>query len=327
MNRRGVALLIALVFIAAMLSFAALFFARTNRALERVAARDAAIQINSILFHLSNSVLGELVKTAKSEAGAICALAEDKNDCENEALFEIYKIFYALPLAFKTGGAYVNVNCSPSGTKLNINALKTPDGVDETKRDSPIFRVRDRVDRFLRDRYGLYASWQFFELLDFVFDTSGEKNAYLQNDKRLNVAKPYMERGRIGSLRRLREIAEDYAALSRDEAALNIPWDRFFEFDSPNAALDYNYMEQASCEIVFYDMPNACDRSDERTSQNDLIARYGDANQTINDFSVKFDFNPMLSCKINYSSGKQTFGYAFYYDVENRKLSGFRILD
>ncbi|MDR1452206.1 MAG: hypothetical protein LBI57_07775 [Helicobacteraceae bacterium] len=327
MNRRAVALLIALVFIAAMLGFAALFFQRTNRAFARVAQRDAAIQTNSILFHLSNSVLGELVQAAKSEANAICALAEDKNDCREKALIEIYKVFYSLPLAFETGGAYTNVKCSPAGLKLNINSLKIPDGIDDNNRNQPVFRIRDRVDRFLRDRYGLYASWQLFELMDFVFDANGTKNVYLGKDTRLNVAKPNMERGRIGSLQKLRAIAEDYVALAKDESVFAIPWDQFFEFESPVAALDYNYMDQKACELAFYDTPGACDRRDEWTYEADLIARFSDANQTINDFSVKFGFNPSMSCRVNYTSGANVFGYAFYYDANSRKLSGFRVID
>ncbi|MDR2033719.1 MAG: hypothetical protein LBP89_03710 [Helicobacteraceae bacterium] len=328
MKRRAVALLITLVFIAAALGFAALFFTRTNRAVERVVASESTLEINALLYYLAHSAIKELVKTAKRQAVAICAIAENKKSCQEKVMIEIYDIFYSLPLAFQIGKNYVNIRCSPSGTKPNINLLKIPDGVSEQDRDHIAFRRRDRTEQFLRDRYRLYASWQFFELLDFTFDTSGEKNAYLKNDKRLNVAKPNIERGRIGSPRQLYAIAQDYAILTQDESVLSIPWETLFSYESPNDLIDFNNMDREACKLVFHNMNGACDRfNDERVSQEDLTRRYIDANQTINDFSLTFGFNSSLLCNINYAVGKKNFRYSFYYDTNAEKLNGFRIIE
>ncbi|GHS87039.1 hypothetical protein FACS189487_02410 [Campylobacterota bacterium] len=322
----GAALLITMVFIVLMLSFAAIFYERTTNAIARSTAQSAASAANSLLYSFAKSALDELTQTIKKETDALCRLDSDPNNCRETILIESFDYIYKLPIFFDLGGFHVSIACSPQGLKADINSLKIEDNIDETNRDQPVFRRRDAVESYLRDTYHLYSSWQFFELLDFVFDSSGRRNGYLRNDTRLNISNPSLERGRVSSARVLRMIAQDYVVRTHDEAALKIDWDALFDYELPSGKIDFNNMAQESCEMVFSDMPTVCDRSgEERVKREDITTRFSQSEKTIGDFGLIFGFNPNLSCRVTYQNDKARLGFSFYYNSENGQLHGLKI--
>ncbi|MDR3347475.1 MAG: hypothetical protein LBN32_02565 [Helicobacteraceae bacterium] len=336
MNRRAIALLITLVFILGMLAFAAIFFARTSRALERENTRAAMVGANAFLYGLSNEMLSSLALSAKNNAQNACLLAKDKNKCIDDFLKAAFDLLYTMPLAITIGGAEATALCSSAQTKIDINALKLPLG---DARDTPTHRRRLAVERYLSERYRLYSLWQLYELIDFVFDTSGTQYAYLQNDKRLNVSNDRFERGRIGSLRAFEQIVEDYAMITHDRAALEVPWEEIFAFKSLRSQLDFRHLDEASCRIIFADNSFACDRLNEENSRqidiNSLpnfsaqdIQRIQDSSaEAISDFGVSFNHNPIMDCNARYINGKHVAQFAFAYDFERRALFDFRIIN
>ncbi|MDR2905118.1 MAG: hypothetical protein LBU73_04090 [Helicobacteraceae bacterium] len=324
--KKGAALIISMVFILLMLSFAAVFYNRTSTAFARASAKDAAISANTLLFSFAKSALDELIRTIKTEAVAFCSFVEDKSGCQEEILIEAFDILYKIPIFLDIGGWHISIACAPQGLKVDINSLKIEPKSDLSDRANPIVRRREIVEKFLRNEYKLYSSWQFFELLDFVFDTTSQVNSYLRGDTRLNITNPTLERGRISSPRVLRLIARDYAARTHDEAALKIEWEDIFTFENPGGKIDFNNMSKESCEMLFYDMPDLCARNPERRARyEDLTTRFRDANETIADFNLFFGFNPKLNCRVAYRSQNADLKYSFYYDSNLGEVSGFVI--
>ena len=321
MRRSGVALLITLLFIAAMMGLATLFFSLTNRAFSRVAEREATLQANTLLFNLKHEVVGELIDYAKTQAVAVCAVASDKAGCQRETMGVIMDSFYGLPLTLQTGRANTVLSCNPAGTRIDINTLKLPEDANVSAAD--VHYRRTQVERYLQDRYRLYASWQFFELLDFVFDKTGEKYAYLKNDTRLNIADNRFERGRIGSLRRLRAIVEDYVLLSNDQNALTVPWGDLFAFESLKTGLDFDHLSKEACEIAFAQTPAACEMVGLKLPREEISRLSDEANASIAHFKIGFGYNPVLDCQVNYRVGDRQHRFGFGYDAETTRLFGF----
>lgn len=320
MRRRGVALLITLVFIAAMMALAAVFFGLSKRAFERVADREATLQTGTLLFELKNEVLGELINYAKTQAENGCAAASDKEGCKRDTMAAVFETFYGLPLTLQTGPSTTVLSCQPAQTKIDINTLKVP---ADTNASAAVHFRRTLVERFLQERYRLYATWQLLELMDFVFDESGTKYGYLKNDERLNIASDRFEKGRIGTARQLRAIVEDYVLLSHDQDALKVPWEDLFVYESLRTQIDFNHLDATGCELIFTGVPGACDRVGESPLEADIAALSSEANATIAHFNIAFGYNPVLDCRVNHRRGENSYRFDFGYDADSNRLFNF----
>ncbi|MDR0746504.1 MAG: hypothetical protein LBE89_01285 [Helicobacteraceae bacterium] len=329
--KRGIALLITLLFLIAMFGFAALFFARSGRALARENAQQAAVSANQLLFQVSNEVLKPLTTALYKNAESICAIDEDKAKCKENFLVEAFNIFYQLPISLEAGGAVTILHCQAAQRAFDINLLKLPPGALTSggHANDPVFRRIELFERYLTQKHGIYAAWQFIELLGFVFDTTGEQYPHLGNDKRLNVSNPHFERGRIGSLRNLMLIVDDYATLTRDERARKVPWERIFAFESLRGRIDFRHLNKESCEMIFFDDVSVCDLIGKERD----IADYRVTEQLINtrlqyiigDFAIDFGHNPVLECTIRYQRGADISLFSFAYDTSRNALFKFRI--
>lgn len=323
MNRSGVALLITLVFIAAMMALTAVFFGLSGRAFERVNEREATLQTNALLFDLKHEVVGELIGYARTRAETVCAAASDKAGCERETMAAILDGFYGLPLTLQTGSAATVLSCLPAGTAIDINSLKLP--ADSKTPAADVHYRRTKVERHLQDVHRLYATWQLFELLDYVFDETEQRYPYLKNDTRLNIAADRFERGRIGSPRQLRAIIEDYALLSNDNAALEVPWEELFVFEGLKTGLDFDHLSQTACRIVFAQTPSACERIGQYPAATEISALSQEANASIRHFLMTFGYNPVLDCRVTYRNGENNHRFSFGYNADSGRLFGFKM--
>ncbi|GHV03161.1 hypothetical protein AGMMS50229_01470 [Campylobacterota bacterium] len=322
--RRGVALLITMVFVIALFGFATIFMARTNSAFKREESRMTAIGANAALFDLSNEVVGSLSRSLKTTAESACTLTDDKNDCQEKFMSVALDMFYRLPLALELGDAGVLLNCKSAQRQIDINTLKLP---PQPQQNDPALLRRETIQRYLQDNYRLYSSWQLFELFDFVFDTSGVALTHIKNDKRLNVSSDRFEHGRIGSLRALKLIAEDYELLTHDDGVRDVIWEEIFAFDSHRAQIAFRYMDETTCKLIFSTNANSCDYLgvETTTSEQNSIINY--SKEAIAAFSVSFTHNPILSCQVNYSGGRSETKMSFIYDVDKQESAFFTIAD
>lgn len=323
MNRSGVALLITLLFIAAMMALAATFFALSNRAFSRVAEREATVQTHALLYELKHHVIGDLIDYAKAQTEPLCVAASDQAGCRQEMLATVFDGFYGLPLTVQTGPAVTVLSCQPAGTQIDINSLKLPGEANASAAATAVHYRRTKVERYLQETHRLYATWQLLELLDFVFDTTGQRYAYLKNDNRLNIARDRFERGRIGSLRQLRAIVEDYALLSNDHAALEVPWEKLFAFESLTPSLDFDHLAPEACAIAFAQTPGACEQVGLRATRESIETLSAETNSSITHFNMRFGYNPVLDCRVSYHSGGNRHVFTFGYDADHKRLSGF----
>jgi hypothetical protein len=313
--KRGVALLITLLFLIAMFGFAALFFARSGRSLARENAQETAISANQMLFQVSNEMLKPLTAALYKNAESICAIYEDKAECREDFLIEAFNILYQMPISLEAGGAVITLNCQAAQRAFDINLLKLPTDalIGGGHANDPIFRRIELLERYLTQKHGVYAAWQFIELLGFVFDTTtGEQYPHLRNDKRLNVSSPRFERGRIGSLRNLMLIVDDYTMLTRDEAAKKVPWGRIFAFESLRGKISFRHLNKESCEMIFFDDASVCELlGKERDTEQLIDPRL----LVISDFAIDFGHNPVLECTMRYQRGANASLFSFAYNT------------
>lgn len=310
-----------MIFIVAILSTVALYFGFTSRAFARTSQLENMVQTNLIIKDLKSGLLKELSSVAKTTATDLCATADDKSSCESDTLRAILDSFYGLPLSFSIGTKEAVLSCLPAQTKIDINTLKV---ADQTRDEKVHFR-RKMVERYLQDEYKLYASWQFFELLDFVFDENGTKFGYLKNDDRLNVADDSFALGAINSYRSLQKIASDYATITSDKSALNVPFDELFVFESARNRLDFDHLDQKACDIIFGKASPVCDLVGKKATFDDVISLSSDANLSIYNFLVDFGYNPILDCKASFRSRDKSESYSFVFDIDRGELDSFKI--
>lgn len=315
--RSAVALLITMIFIVAILATVGGYFAYANRAFERSGKLEELVQTNVILRDLKSGLLAELADLAKKSVESSCEVAENKNQCKSETLAAILDGFYGLPLSFPVGKKEAVITCLPAGTKLDINMLNSANDYNRS-----IF-LKTKVDRYFQDEYRLYASWQFFELLEFVFDKSEERFGYLKNDERLASAS--LPKGAVRSIRDLKKIAKDYEILTNDRSINDIPFEEIFVFESKRDRFSFDYMEKTSCQIAFGKYSPVCELLGKKATFDDVDASDSEAGAVIKNLKIDFGYNPVLDCRVTFRSDGLSNSYGFIFDIDNKTLDRFTI--
>lgn len=319
-SRRGIALLITIMFVAAMMLFASFFFERTARALKMVNDRQNALETNVLLFELANKVLPPLVDSAKQNAQDYCLLADDKKACQDDVLGAIYDVFYSLPITILINDYTAALACRPYGTMIDINSLKVP---SSAKEDDPVYKRREIVERYLQEKYRLHSVWQLYELLDFVFDDTGERFSHLRNDRRLNVSNTRFEHSFIGSKLTLTKIMADYALLTHETTMAAIDWEKIFVFDAINAPIDFKHLTDETCAMIFGSSNSECrERDQEMTTQVEQMIRTRSP-EAVSAFGVQFGINNRFDCRVRIGNAQTQ--YRFLYDADSKKLSNFNM--
>lgn len=325
MRRSGIALLIALLFIITLMALAAVFMKLSREAFERIHSQQSMLANIAMLHDLKEEVVGPLVDLADRAAKESCQLAENEASCIQEVKQIIFESLYQLPLSFAHEGTRTLLTCSPTGTHLDINRLRLEQNATNPEVNTPAHFRRTHFERFLQDRYRLYATWQFLELLDFVFDTTGEINAYLQNDNRLFVSDNRYYRGAILDERHFYQLVQDYVLLSHDEGALEVPWQEFLLFGAPTDRLQLTRLSPKSCELSFWGDLRVCESEVPFETREDLMSLSNEANLTVHHFNIHTAFNPVMQCRVLWQSGRLSHTYFFDYHLDEKALRGFSI--
>jgi hypothetical protein len=326
-SRKGIALLIALLFIITLTGLAAIFMQLSREAFESAHAQKTRLSTLAMLSDIKSEVIGPLVERAIEGARVSCELTSEPAACQREVKAAIFGSIYNLPLSFVHEGERTLLTCEPAGSRLDINRLRLEQNASNEAANAAAHHRRTRFERFLQEEYRLYATWQFLELLDFVFDTTGEVNAYLANDERLFVAGDRFYRGAVLDERHFYQIVRDYVLLSHDEQALEVPWGDFLSFDVPTKQIDFDHIAPEACALIYgSDAPPLCEASVPYGTIGELKAYSQESNLSTHHFDLQLGYNPIMSCRVRWQSGEVIHTYRFAYDIDNQRLYNFSIL-
>lgn len=325
-SRKGIALLIALLFIITLSALAAIFMQLSKEAYESAHAQKTQLSTLAMLSAIKHEVVGPLVDRALGGAEESCQLASEPGACEREVKAAIFGGIYNLPLSFVHEGERTLLTCSPGGTRVDINRLKRDHNASNASANAATHHRRTRFERYLQEEHGLYATWQLMELLDFVFDTSGEVNPYLGNDERLFVADDRFYRGAVLDVRHFYQIVRDYVLLSHDEEALKVPWEDFLSFDTSTERIDFDHIAPEACALIYgADAATLCEDTALYEELQELKSYSEESNLSTNHFDLQLGYNPIMTCRVRWQSGEVIHTYRFAYDIDNQKLYGFSI--
>ncbi len=298
----------------------------SREAFESAHAQQTQLANIAMLSDIRHEVVGPLVEMAVQSAEQSCELASDRVACVQEVKAAIFAGIYNLPLSFTHEETRTLLTCAPKGQRINVNQLKLDQNATEAEQNAPAHFRRTRFERYLQEEHGLYATWQLLELLDFVFDRSGEVNAYLANDERLFVADSRFYRGAILDERHFFQVVRDYALLSHDEQALEIPWERFLSFSDATTRLDFDHLQPEACAIAFWDDPRICEAEEPLFgSREEMMALSQESNLSVHHFNVHTGYNPMMACRVLWQSGPLSHTYHFAFDIDRQQLLEFSI--
>ncbi len=307
-KREGVALLITIAFIVAIMAIIGVSLGVVERSHKDVAHKKVLVQ--------SDILLSNMLSILKSASG-------DINDST------MLDIFLMIPFTFNSS-AYdtsVDVSFESSATKVNINWL-VPD-VNQS-------RVRDRfapdplnpyVEEFLDRILTVYNVSDTILLLSMIADTIDDDVSERVSGSEIVREKINFSHGKIYNMRHFQQILEIYKMKTLDFSVDKIPWQSLIGFT--NGKIDFNYI---SPDVLRYILDGLApesirllttDKESVYIGLNDLPFNVQDK-EKLTKMNIVF-FDPNLSSKIVVKSSGSALVVSLDYNLSDKRVSNIEI--
>lgn len=294
-NKRGIALLITLLFIMLITFSIGVGLNQVNEASSYVKKEKFLFQTSSIL----DDVL-TIFKTSKE--------MDDINSSEDFNAFLSQASF----IPFEVSGIKVSLHLQSARSRFNINSLMNKNNTVSQKRV-------DSLKQYL-NRYMINVAF-----VDILLDAMGGIKEDLSYNSEIFVQKPYLYRDYIVSYKHFSELSEYYENYYNDDSLKNVDFKQlFFYSDDRSYTIDLNYAT-----ALVWEMMIGCDKSKAIALSEgyyDSFESIGLSDEELNilrsRFKVSF-FEPYIDVLIKVVQDDLSAKIRFEYDMKNKKGSNF----
>ncbi len=301
-SKKGIALLITLLFIVAITLSVGIGLKQVKEASTHVQNENFMLQtsviLDDVLKLLENSK--ELKEVAKAESG------------------EAFYIFLSQSsfIPFEAAGVKISLEIFSARSKVNINSLRD---INATNLNQP----NEKLDAFkvYLNNYSVNIAYG-----DILMDLMGGIKEDMSYNSDIFYEKPYLFRDYVTSYKHLLELNDFYLKSYHDNSLQNIEFEKLFTFHKNREnKLDLNYASVETWELML-----GVDklRAEELYLGSGFYTALGDLN--LNDeeklalqkFSVSY-FEPFLDVTIEILENESIAKIHFEYDIKNAKGSNF----
>ena len=302
MRKKGIALLITLLFIIAITLSIGIGLKQVKIASTEVQNENFMLQTSVIL----DDVL-TLLQTSKE-------LDEVVKDNTGEILYMFLAQSSFIPLEAADVKIFLEITSARS--KLNINSLVDING---TESEGTIQRV-EAFKSYL-NIYGVNM-----EYADILLDLRGKVKEDMSYNSDIFYEKPYLFRDYVTSFTHLSEVDDFYMKTYHENNLKNIDFEKLFSINSDiNTTIDVNYATPEVWELILgVDRLRAEELSlggGTYTKLNDLELNF-DEQSMMDRFKISY-FEPHLDVQIEIIQNNNMAKIHFEYDIKNKKGSNF----
>lgn len=300
MYKRGIALLITLLFIIAITVSVGVGLSYVNKASNELK--------NSNFMFQTSIIIDDVIEILK-ESKELSSVIED-GSADSLNIFLSQSSF----IPFESSGLKMTLQISSARSKFNPNGLLDSNG------SSVNLPKVEAMKLYLRNKMVDVG------YVDILLDSmSGIKEDFTYNTDMFND-KPYLFRDYIVSKQHLEELNRFYEQTYRNNSLSNIDFEKLFYFNSDrDIPIDLNY---ATSDVWEFILGTSRDRAKQLTLGGgtytglDSISLSDDEKASLARFNVSY-FEPYLDVKISIVGNKQSSNIRFEYDINNKKGSNF----
>lgn len=292
--RRGIALLITLLFIM-------LITISIGISLKQVNMASSHVEDEKFLYQ-SSVVVDDVLTLLKS--------SQELNDINSSQDFSTFLAETSF-VPFEAEGIKVSLELSSARSKFNVNSL-----VDASAKPK-----QERV-AYLKQYMSNYMVITTY--VDILLDSMGKIKEDMSYNSELFNDKPYLFRDYIVSAKHLSELNDFYTSYYHEQSLKNINFKELFYFGKNN---DYKIdLSYATTEV--WEMMLGCDnfRASELSATVyealDDIGLSDDEKLRLAKFDTSF-FEPYVDVRLNIMQDKQSANIRFEYDIKNKKGTNF----
>ena len=309
MQRRGIALLIAIAFITAIAALIAVAGGIMSRGFAETSHKAFLIQSNILLSDIQT------------------LLQMNTKDINDSTTLDV---LLSLPLFFgdKKVGLMTDLTFTSDASAVNVNLL-----VDETAGKST--GTYDPLP--LRTSYEAYFGriLQYYNVADaelliaMIADTiDGDLYERLPGSE-IALQYPDFTQGHIFNLHQFRQILAAYKLQTRDFNVDDIPWERLIGFR--NGKIDFNHITADTLHFIVPDLDETA-LADLTTNRVTAYGEFAELQLSTEDVKRLEDMNttfysPLIVGHLNILGDKRKVSYTFAYDLSSQQVSQFAIAD
>ncbi len=292
--KRGIALLITLLFIMLITLSIGIGLKQVNDASQDVKSEKFLLQ--------SSAVLGDVLTLLQSRKEL-----NDMNSSEELAIFLSETSF----IPFNAQEIQITLELSSARSRFNINNLKD---VNNTLVPARVSSLKRYVSNYMIN----------ISYVDILLDAmSGIKEDMSYNSAVFNE-NPYLFRDYIASDKHFAELNDFYSSYYRDDGLKNIEFKELFYFSNNNSyTIDLNYATTEVWEMMLgCDNLRASDLSAGFYENTDNLDLNDDEKVMLKRFKTSF-FEPFVDVRLNIMQDKNSASIRFEYDIKNKEGSNF----
>jgi len=301
-HKKGIALLITLLFIIAITLSIGIGLKQVKTASDEIQNENFMLQTNIIL----DDIL-KFLKTSKD-------LDKVVKDNKVEVLYMFLSQSSFIP--FEASDIKISLEIKSARSKLNINAILDVNG---SKSETSIARI-DALKTYL---YNYNVNDNYTNIL---LDIMGKVKEDMSYNSDIFYEKPYLFRDYVTSKKHLDEVNDFYMKTYHDNNLKRVDFTQLFSFNKNiNTAMDVNYITTEVWELIL-----GIDkfRAEELTLGAGSYTKVKDLGLSIDEesmldrFKVSY-FEPYLDINIEIIQNSNISKIHFEYDIKNRKGSNF----
>jgi len=301
-HKKGIALLITLLFIIAITLSIGIGLKQVKTASDEIQSENFMLQTNIIL----DDIL-KFLKTSKD-------LAEVVKDNKAEVLYMFLSQSSFIP--FEASDIKISLEIKSARSKLNINAI-----VDVNGSESEVSIAR--IDALKTYLYNYNVNDNYTNIL---LDIMGKVKEDMSYNSDIFYEKPYLFRDYVTSKKHLDEVNDFYMKTYHDNNLKKVDFEQLFSFNKNiNTAMDVNYITTEVWELILgVDKFRAEELTLGAGSYSKLkdLGLSTDEESMLDRFKVSC-FEPYLDINIEIIQNSNTAKIHFEYDIKNKKGSNF----
>lgn len=302
MHKKGIALLITLLFIIAITVSIGVGLKQVKTASKEIQSENFMVQTDIILDDILN-----FLKTSKD-------LDEVVKDNTGEVLYMFLSQSSFIP--FEASDIKISLEIKSARSKFNVNAILDINGTESETSIARIGALKNYLNNHnVNENY-----------TDILLDLMGKVKEDMSYNSDIFYEKPYLFRDYITSMKHLDEVNDFYMKTYHDNNLKKVDFTQLFSFDKNiNTVMDLNYITPEVWELILgVDKFRAMELTNGAGSYTKLkdLGLSDDEKSMLNRFKTSY-FEPYLDINIEMIQNSNIANIHFEYDIRNRKGSNF----
>jgi len=301
-HKKGIALLITLLFIIAITVSIGVGLKQVKTASKEIQSENFMVQTDIILDDILN-----FLKTSKD-------LDEVVKDNTGEVLYMFLSQSSFIP--FEASDIKISLEIKSARSKFNVNAILDINGTESETSIARIGALKNYLNNHnVNENY-----------TDILLDLMGKVKEDMSYNSDIFYEKPYLFRDYITSMKHLDEVNDFYMKTYHDNNLKKVDFTQLFSFDKNiNTVMDLNYITPEVWELILgVDKFRAMELTNGAGSYTKLkdLGLSDDEKSMLNRFKTSY-FEPYLDINIEMIQNSNIANIHFEYDIRNRKGSNF----